>query len=280
MTEWSSVMSEEEAAGYENQYGLKERHQKFLEIMVRFDSFCRKNGIHYSLSDGTLIGAVRHQGFIPWDDDADLLITRDEYNKLRERIRDEKEILLFRIGVLDRITIPEMLDEHVYVDLFILDEVPSFRLKFHLLKAKCGFYRCYFLNIYQLGNSAHQGGARKIIEPILYRLARIQVGKRDVFDLYDSLFSRPVRHDSMTKFTAFIDDMRLRFPKRLFEEAGYTDTMFNGRKLMIIKDTDTVLREMYGDYLSLPPEDRRKPEHCIDMMNAPTDCIRWYNKAQ
>ena len=59
-----------------------ERKQIFLEMMDYFDRVCGENGIHYSLTGGTLLGAVRHKGFIPWDDDVDIFLARPEYNKL------------------------------------------------------------------------------------------------------------------------------------------------------------------------------------------------------
>ena len=68
---------------YEGKFGLKEKHERILNILIAFDSFCRKNNIKYSLADGTLLGAMRHADFIPWDDDADVMVTRKEYLKIR-----------------------------------------------------------------------------------------------------------------------------------------------------------------------------------------------------
>ena len=65
---------------YEEQYNLKEAHDKFLEIILTFDAFCRKHDIRYSIADGTLLGALRHGDFVPWDDDADVMVTREEYD--------------------------------------------------------------------------------------------------------------------------------------------------------------------------------------------------------
>lgn len=60
---------------------LRKLHQVDLEILLEFDRICRKYKIKYSLDGGTLLGAVREKGFIPWDDDVDVVVSRKEYNK-------------------------------------------------------------------------------------------------------------------------------------------------------------------------------------------------------
>lgn len=60
---------------------VRELQLELLKILVEIDTFCKKNDIRYSLYAGTLLGAVRHHGFIPWDDDADICMPRDQYEK-------------------------------------------------------------------------------------------------------------------------------------------------------------------------------------------------------
>ena len=60
---------------------LKDIHNKQLNILLVFDKICRENGFKYSLSSGTLLGAVRHKGFIPWDDDVDVVMPREDYEQ-------------------------------------------------------------------------------------------------------------------------------------------------------------------------------------------------------
>ena len=69
---------------YSKELTIYEQKQCALNILVYVAEFCEKNGINYILSDGTLIGAVRHNGFIPWDDDIDISMLRSDYNKFIE----------------------------------------------------------------------------------------------------------------------------------------------------------------------------------------------------
>ena len=64
---------------------MKDEQQVLFELMCKFDKICRDNGIVYYLGGGTALGAVRHGGFLPWDDDVDLYITRENYNKIIEK---------------------------------------------------------------------------------------------------------------------------------------------------------------------------------------------------
>jgi phosphorylcholine metabolism protein LicD len=68
----------------DNQYGLKECQQDLLKLMSVFDKLCNENDIAYSADSGTLLGAIRHDGFIPWDDDLDIVVNRKNYDKLME----------------------------------------------------------------------------------------------------------------------------------------------------------------------------------------------------
>lgn len=61
---------------------IEELHQKELELLEAFDAFCSEHGLRYSLTAGTLLGAIRHKGFIPWDDDIDVCMPRPDYDRL------------------------------------------------------------------------------------------------------------------------------------------------------------------------------------------------------
>ena len=73
---------------------LEELHKSLLEILDDFDTFCKESNIEYSLAYGTLLGAVRHKGFIPWDDDLDVMMTRENYNKFLSLFKNDEKYTL------------------------------------------------------------------------------------------------------------------------------------------------------------------------------------------
>ena len=135
-------------------YDLKAVHQANLRILKEIDRICRSHGIRYFADSGTLLGAVRHKGFIPWDDDADVAFTRENYEAFARVVRDElpegmeflepsqigdgKACFDFtpRILYLNSRTHEDSREmafyggklNHLYVDIFIQDELPEGKL--------------------------------------------------------------------------------------------------------------------------------------------------------
>lgn len=72
---------------------LDEIKQIELDILIKFDEFCKKENLYYTLAGGTLLGAIRHKGFIPWDDDIDVIMSRDDYNRFL-KVFTEKNFLV------------------------------------------------------------------------------------------------------------------------------------------------------------------------------------------
>ena len=99
---------------------LELTHKNLLELMTAFDNFCQKHAIHYTLHGGTLLGAVREKGFIPWDDDMDISMTRAEYVKLADALASDPNFHI--VGSIKK-QFRRIGENHCWVDIFICDYI-------------------------------------------------------------------------------------------------------------------------------------------------------------
>lgn len=234
--------------------------------MCTFDSFCRGKKIEYSIEGGTLLGAIRHGGFIPWDDDADMSMTRQEYNRFlaaiaadpKSPVRVEKNLWIPRVRMnRDDVT------EFEFVDLFIYDRVPS-----SAFMAK--FKRMLILIMQGMMHEnsrtgQNQSASRKIMLKTTWLIGRLftyktkfrmyhrisQIGrnsKNDMFMIYDDTYKRIARDNHMME-------------KDIIDQ--HIDIPFENVKLRCYKEYERLLKIHYGDFMKLPPEEMRKPEHLI-----------------
>ncbi len=104
-----------------NSLEMKALHGKLLELLKDFDHLCRENGIEYTLHGGTLLGAVREHAFIPWDDDADVAMTRAAYEKLCQ-VLDDNSLDAYLHGTI-KVQYRRKQDPDIWADIFICDDI-------------------------------------------------------------------------------------------------------------------------------------------------------------
>ena len=258
---------------------LEELHSRSLEILKDVDRFCRRNGIRYSMSYGTLLGAVRHKGFIPWDDDIDLVMPREDYIRFTQTYKSDRFEFLCRENcedvwiafgrVVDRkqtrlvSTSPwhdPRINTGVWLDIFPLDYVPDDYEGYESL------YRC-FNHLLALGRRCR--GVHAAIEaamPLKYKLK--------VF-FHSHLHPRLKQIDPSVFAKDYITALQLAVPRksahmaqlgcadadRLFEASWfdeYVELPFEGALFMAPARWDEVLRAEFGkDYMSLPPKEKQ-----------------------
>lgn len=243
-----------------------------LEMLEEVDRICKKRGIHYSIIAGTLLGAVRHGGYIPWDDDADVALLRPEYEKFREACETELDKSRFyfqdhrntpgyrwgygKLRRKDTVFLREH-QEHmpyeqgVFIDVFPLDGVPDNGLLRGVKNFECFCVRKVLWS--RVGKIADQSPWKRNV----YRLLD-HIPERRVLRYYDGLVRRAGRTE-----TRFVRILTFPTPNRTYgyERKWYEDSAdiaFEGRVFQGIRDYDEYLSFKFGDYRTLPPEEQRK----------------------
>ena len=252
-----------------------ELKQLQLDILEKVDTFCRQNDIKYTLYYGTLIGAIRHKGYIPWDDDIDIAMTRPYYTKFLNTFNgtyDNLHVLAPELNadyyapyanVCDQRTIllegrngHRSIEVGVKIDIFPIDGTPDSNSEFKLIK-KILFKLNSVLTVkrkrltYTIDTDNIKGIIRKM-QFCFYRFKPTQYKIMEIASRYDFSSSIPVDNIVFQQ-----EDARLN--RECYE--SYIDVDFVSKKFMAIEHYDELLRKIYGDYMVLPPMEKRVPNH-------------------
>ena len=248
--------------------GLEESKRICFEILQFFDSFCREHGIKYSLGEGTLLGAVRHKGFIPWDDDIDLLMERDQIDRFVALYKDGPYKLFVPgehddwwsgvVRLTDTKTIlefdkPNQGPHGLWIALTPVDHAPDSDDAFIEMK-KCTrkwIDRCGR----KVGKKKYPRSFRGLTDRILNSVVSIDwLNKK-----YLATISAFNRFNTQRRQKIRFNGDLLLFPAEIM--SGYTELEFEGQMFMAISHYDEYLKIMYGDYMTPPPESQRVPKH-------------------
>lgn len=242
-----------------------------LEMLEEIDRVCKKCGIQYCISAGTQLGAVRHGGFIPWDDDADIAFLRPEYEKFRQACETEldKDRFYFQdyrntpgyrwgYGKLRRkgTEFVRLYQEHmpyeqgIFVDIMPYDNVPDNYIARKIHNFQCFMYRKSFWA--PLGKMQARG-----TEKLAYQLLD-KIPDTKLYASYDRFIARCNKKETKRiRIFAFpVPGKEHGYLRRSFVELQ--PTKFETLEVAGMKDFDTYLSYKYGNYMELPPEDKRK----------------------
>lgn len=248
----------------DNQYGNLQMQEYLLPILDDIDQVCRKHNITYSLIFGTLLGAVRHKGFIPWDDDIDIALDRSNFQKLLSVFENEmgnqyciiNDIWVRRISKIDNPG-KELRPPQGCVDLFVFDKVSNKQWKYSvqvlLLKILQGMIKT---NI----DYNYYNGPYKIAIFVTHSLGKLF--DKELKQSWYDLISQWGNKDDECNVTCFNAPYRLltkKYPVDLLKDS--INLEFEGREYLSIRKWDEYLTISYGDYMRIPKENDRKSNH-------------------
>lgn len=262
----------------DNTYGIADLQDKMLEIFKYFDALCEKNNLTYWAAFGTCLGAIRHKGFIPWDDDLDVCMPRHDYEKLWtiwNYINENPKYKLCRTDryknyhhrvmqltdlsttFINRRCADEDIEHGVYIDIMPIDGTIHEKLG-QILQA-------YYAIIYSVYNIQ--------IEPEFHENKMVAAATRFLLNavknpdhryrLWTRAEKKLARYDSRTaeQFLYLNNGSKLLFKPMNAKWFNPMRVPFEDTTIYVPTDYDKYLTLVYGNYMQPPPEDKRKTQH-------------------
>ena len=268
---------------------LRRLQQKELESLVYFDSFCKRHELRYFLLGGCVIGAIRHGGFIPWDDDVDIIMPRRDYERMLKLWKQHETGTRFLMLKTDGTvftgnsfatlvdTSATMIKENqmyldvphgIVTDIFPLDGCPDGRFQRILQYYHAMMYSLYITEVVP----TKHGGLIKLVSTVLLKLVPSRKRRTKIWQKHERKMTRYAfnTHVKCTELCAGPHYMRNEYPQAAFAEAEYHD--FEGLSLPLPQGYDAYLTMAFGDYMTLPPEDQQAPHHDLAALDLDMPC--------
>lgn len=255
----------------DDSYGLAELHEQLLIIMDDIDRVCREHNIKYTLSDGTLLGAIRHKGFIPWDDDMDVRMLRSEFEKFKKIYAKEKRAD-FVVGhpcnlatysvINPNYDVPGMEKRegtiiNPWVTIFPMDVAPKNKVISWLKGTRLRVQSGMLGKPPQYANFTPKSRLLWDITAFLGKMIGY-AGKEEKY-LRLCMADNNKNTGILSSYSSNTVAVYGRFEASMFEEVE--DRTFEDRNYECIKRYDEYLTMQYGDYMTPLPANQRDPRH-------------------
>lgn len=254
-----------------NELSLRDVQLRCFDIMKAFDAFCRENNLTYYLSGGTLLGAIRHKGFIPWDDDVDLMMPREDYQRMLTLEFPDPRYGFFCLEKMEDYSRPwvRMTDKStviagmahysgdsdgICIDIFPIDGVPSGRLatKIFFKRIRLNDALCKSAK----RNYTPEGERFRRLKAVLLAVLKPIGARRFAIRMNRIAMKQPFAKSAyrgVSMVTHYGE--REKMPANVFDHP--VDVDFEGMKFPAPNGYHEYLSRLYGDYMKLPPEHAR-----------------------
>lgn len=270
---------------------LRKLQKKNLELIINFKKFCEKNNLKFFLCGGGCIGAIRHNGFVPWDDDLDIFMPREDYEKLI-KIKSSENFYILRTNekiftgqsftlisdknstLIKKEQIGIKTPRGVSIDVFPLDGCPDSKIKqkFQII------FACLFLLFITRVVPKNHGIILKIFASIILKIFSSNKLKYKIACFCEKQMSKYKIKDCkyIREFCAGPKYMKNLYKKEIFE--SFVLKKFENTELPVPIGYDEYLKTAFGNYMQLPPENERVNSHDIIFLDLNNSCEKYKNK--